>query len=187
MNHPPDDHQVTGGDATIKKGQAMARVKIIARLTPDLAAGLRRVSALEGRSVSDIIEDAVGRAFANAGRDTEQAAIMARFDGLARQHAAHDRCLETLFELTAHTTRFVMSMAPAINPADRPALNARGSERFNSVASAIVARLAKGRSVWRDAFSSPAVHPPAPSHASAVEANVETKAETKVETKVDEA
>ena len=188
MSDPTDDHQTAESDPTIKKRQTMARVRIIARLTPDLVAGLRRVSALEGRSISDIIEEAVGRAFANAGRETEQAAIMARFDSLARQLGVLNRCLETLFELTAHATRFVMSMAPAINPADRPTLNARGGERFAGVMSAIVARLAKGRSVWRDAFSSHAVHPSAPSHAPTIEAAVETNCETdgeaKVETKV---
>jgi uncharacterized protein (DUF1778 family) len=161
LDDPPDDQSATGSARSSKRGHATARAKITARLTPELAAGLRRVAALEGRSVSDLIEDAVGRAFANASGDTEQAAIIARIDALARRQDAQDRSLETLFELTAFATRFAMSVAPAINPEDRAALDARGAERFANVASAIVARLAKGRSVWRDTFLTPTANPPA--------------------------
>jgi hypothetical protein len=59
---------------------------------------------------------------------------------------------ETLFELTAHTTRFVMSVSPDIPEMDKADVNARGSERFRNVIAAMVAKLRTGRSILRDQF-----------------------------------
>ena len=53
----PDHHAPTRSRLYIKQRQAIARVKLTVQITPDLADGLRRVAALEARSVSDIIED----------------------------------------------------------------------------------------------------------------------------------
>ena len=56
----------------------MARTKITVYVTPDIAETLKRVAAIDDRSMSDIIEDAIMRRLGNAGRDVEHAALMAR-------------------------------------------------------------------------------------------------------------
>lgn len=129
------------------------RAKITAYITQDLADALKRVAAIKDRSVSDIVEDAIASAFANAGREAEHAALMARLEMITRRLGVIEKGQETHFELTSHATRFAMSMAPEIPEADRSALNARGAERFRNVIDAIVARLSSGRSIWRERFA----------------------------------
>jgi hypothetical protein len=130
----------------------MSRAKITAYITQDLADALKRVAAIKDRSVSDIIEDAIANAFTNAGRDAEHAALMARLEMISRKLGVIEKGQETHFELSAHAARFAMSVAPEIPEPDRPALNARGSERFRNVVSAMISRLAAGKSVWREHF-----------------------------------
>ncbi len=56
-----------------------------------------------------------------------------------------------------------MSVTPEIAENEKAVFNARGAERFRSVIDAIVTRLGKGRSVWRDYFAGegPAMAQPA--------------------------
>jgi hypothetical protein len=77
---------------------------------------------------------------------------MARLEMITRRLGVIEKGQETHFELTAHATRFAMSVAPEIAEADRTALNARGAERFRNVLGAIASRLSTGRSVWREHF-----------------------------------
>jgi predicted transcriptional regulator len=135
----------------------MVRTKITARIPPDLAESLRRIAALKDRSVSDIVEDAIIKAFTDRG-DAEHAALVVKLDGISRRLGAIERGQETHFELSAHAARFAMSVAPEVPETDKPALNARGSARFQNVLTSIVARLAAGKSIWREHFSDP---PPA--------------------------
>jgi uncharacterized protein (DUF1778 family) len=130
----------------------MARAKITAYVTPDLADALKRVAAIKHRSISDIVEDAIAAAFANTGREVEHAALMARLEAVSRRIGVLEKGQETHFELTAHFARFAMSMAPDIPEADRPTLNARGAERFRNVIASIISRLSGGKSVWRESF-----------------------------------
>jgi predicted transcriptional regulator len=132
----------------------MVRTKITARIPPDLADSLRRIAALKDRSVSDVVEDAIIRAFADRS-EAEHAALTVKLDSIVRRLGVIEKSQETLFELSAHTARFAMSVAPDIPDMDRAALNARGSARFQNVISAIVARLAGGKSVWKDHFAEP--------------------------------
>jgi len=131
----------------------MARTKITAYVTPDIADILKRVAAVDDRSLSDIIEDSLARRFADAGGEAEHAALMAKLERLARRLGVIEQGQETHFELTAQAARFAMSIAPEIPEADRPALNARGADRFRNILSAIVARLAAGRSTWRETLA----------------------------------
>lgn len=130
----------------------MVRTKITARIPPDLADSLRRIAALKDRSVSDVVEDAIIRAFADRS-GAEHAALTVKLDRIVRRLGAIEKSQETLFELTAHAARFAMSVAPDILDIDRAALNARGSARFQNVIAAIVARLAGGKSLWKDHFA----------------------------------
>jgi predicted transcriptional regulator len=129
----------------------MVRTKITARIPPDLADSLRRIAALKDKSVSDIVEDAILKAFTDRG-EAEHAALIVKLDAISRRLGAIERGQETHFELSAHAARFAMSVAPEIPEADKPALNARGSARFQNVLASIAARLAGGRSVWREHF-----------------------------------
>jgi hypothetical protein len=131
----------------------MVRAKVTSYIPQDLAETLRRVAAIKDRSVSDVVEDAIARSFASAGREAEHAALMAKLDALARRLGVIEKSQETLFELSSHATRFVMSVAPEIPEGDRPTLNVRGAERFGNVIGAIVKRLSQGRSVWREHFA----------------------------------
>ena len=128
------------------------RAKITAYITQDLADSLKRVAAIKDRCVSDIIEDAIAGAFANAGGEAEHAAIMARLETITRRLGAIEKGQEAHFELSSHAARFAMSVAPDIPESDRVRLNTRGAERFRNVVGAIVSRLASGRSVWREHF-----------------------------------
>jgi predicted transcriptional regulator len=130
----------------------MVRTKITARIPPDLADSLRRIAALKDRSVSDIVEDAIIKAFTDRG-DAEHAALVVKLDGISRRLGAIERGQETHFELSAHTARFAMSVAPEIPDADKPTLNARGSARFQNVLTSIAARLASGKGIWREHFA----------------------------------
>lgn len=138
----------------------MARNKITVYVTPDVADALKRVAAAEDRSMSDIIEDAVTRRLADIGRDVEHAAVMAKFEQIVRRLGVIEKGVESHFELTAHATRFAMSMAPEIPEAQLTSINARGAERFRNILSAITSRLAAGRSFWRETLAGPS-QPPA--------------------------
>lgn len=129
----------------------MVRTKITARIPPDLADALRRVSALKDRSISDVVEDAIIRSFADRS-EAEHAALIVKLDQLSRRLGVIEKSQESLFELTAHAARFAMSVAPEVPDADRAMLNARGSSRFQNVMAAIVIRLSGGRSVWKEHF-----------------------------------
>ena len=129
----------------------MVRTKITARIPPDLADALRRVSALKDRSISDVVEDAIIRSFADRS-EAEHAALIVKLDQLSRRLGVIEKSQESLFELTAHAARFAMSVAPEVPDADRAMLNARGSSRFQNVMAAIVIRLSGGKSVWKEHF-----------------------------------
>ena len=73
---------------------------------PRLADTLKRVAAIDDRSVSDVVEDAIIRRFGDAGREAEHAALIARLDQFARRLASIEQAQERQFELTAHATRF---------------------------------------------------------------------------------
>lgn len=137
----------------------MARTKITAYVTPDIAETLKRVAAIDDRSVSDIIEDAVARRFASSGREAEHAALMAKLDQISRRIGVLEKGQETHFELSAQAARFTMSLAPEIADRDRAALSARGADRFRNLFAAIIAKLASGRSAWRDALAADANRP----------------------------
>lgn len=130
----------------------MVRHKITAYVPPELADALKRVAAVKDRSVSDVVEDAVTKALTGVSRDAEHAALMAKLDAMARRLGVIERAQETLFEFTAHATRFSMSVAPDIAEADRANVNARGAERFRGLLNAIVTRLGSGKSVLRENF-----------------------------------
>jgi hypothetical protein len=129
------------------------REKITSYIPRDLADTVKRVAALKDRSVSDIVEDAIIKSFSNAGREVEHAALMAKLDAIHRAIGVLEKGQETHFELSAHAARFTMSVTPEIGETEKTVFNARGSERFRSVIDAIVTRLSKGRSVWRDHFA----------------------------------
>ncbi len=138
----------------------MVRTKITARIPPDLADSLRRIAVLKDRSISDVVEEAIIRSFADKSQ-AEHAALVVKLDQLSRRLGVIEKSQESLFELTAHAARFAMSVAPDIPDADRATLNARGSSRFQNVIAAIVTRLSSGKSVWKDHFVE-AAPPPAP-------------------------
>lgn len=130
----------------------MSRAKITAYINQDLVAAMRRLAVQQDRSTSDVLEDAVHRFFDSTRREGEHQALMARLDRLMARLALLEHGQETLFELTAHTTRFVMSVSPDIPEMDKADVNARGSERFRNVIAAMVAKLRTGRSILRDQF-----------------------------------
>lgn len=128
----------------------MSRAKITAYLPPDVAETLRRVAAINDRSLSDIVEDAILQHIGDAGRAAEHAALIARLDQLGRQLRRIEAAQETSFELAAQLARYTLSVAPELPEADLPFLEARGNERLRNILAIVVARLAAGRSVGRD-------------------------------------
>lgn len=136
----------------------MARTKITVYVTPDMADALKRLAAADDRSMSDIIEDAITRRLSDMGREVEHAAVMAKFEQVLRRLGVIEKGVESHFELSAHTARFSMSVAPEIPETQLVAVNARGAERFRSILAAITARLTSGRSFWRETLSG--VHQP---------------------------
>ncbi len=139
----------------------MSRTRITAYLAPELAAALARVAALRNNSVSELVEDAIARSFSEAGSEAEHAATLAKLDMIVRRLGRIEHRQDCHFELCAHATRFVMSLAPEIPEQDRSVLNARGAGRLNNVIQAIVTRLAAGKSLWRDRFAHEASPPEA--------------------------
>lgn len=128
----------------------MARTKITAYVTPDIAETLKRLAAIDDRSMSDIIEDAIIRRIGETGREAEHAALMARLDQVGRQLRRIAAAQDTSFELATQVARFTLSIAPDIPAADQPSLDARGSDRLRNILAIVVARLGAGRSVGRD-------------------------------------
>jgi hypothetical protein len=147
----------------------MARIKISVYLTPDSADTLKRYAAAENRSMSDIIEDAVTKRLADHGREVEHAAVMRKFDHVLRRLGVIEKGVESHFELTAHATRFAMSVAPEIPETQIISVNARGADRFRNILSAITNRLASGRSFWRETLSGQNQPEPQPSAGVAAE------------------
>jgi hypothetical protein len=131
----------------------MARTKITAYVTPDVADTLKRLAAIDDRSLSDIVEDAIVRRLAGTSRDAEHAAMMARLDQVSRLLRRIEINQETDFEMAAQVARYTLSVAPEIPEADLPSREARGSERLRNILAIIVARLGAGRSLGRDLAS----------------------------------
>ncbi len=128
----------------------MARTKVTVYVTPDIADSLKRLAAIDDRSMSDIVEDAIIRRLGTTGRDVEHAALMARMDQFGRQLRQLEYVQDTHFELTAQAARFSLSVAPEIPEADLPRLEARGNDRLRNILGIVIARLAGGRSVCRE-------------------------------------
>ena len=128
----------------------MARTKITAYVTPDIADAIKRLAAIDDRSMSDIVEDAILHRLSNAGQAAEHAALMARLDQFSRALRRIELGQDTHFELTAQASRFALSVAPEIPEADLPTLEARGSDRLRNILSIVIARLAADRSVCRE-------------------------------------
>lgn len=139
----------------------MARTKLSVYVTPDVADTLKRVAAIEDRSISDIIEDAVVRRLADSGREAEHAALMIKLDRIARRLGVVEKGQETHFELSAQTSRFLLSVAPEIAAADRPTLNTRGADRFRNVMSVVVSKLAAGEATLQEAIANVSMEPAA--------------------------
>jgi hypothetical protein len=133
----------------------MARCKITTYVTPDIAETLKRVAAIDDRSVSDIVEDAIVQKLMATDRGAGQAAIVASLGQVTRRLTAVERNLETHFELSAQAARFVLSVTPEIPEADRPSWSARGRDRLNNMLSVIIAKLAGGRSTLQDTYDAP--------------------------------
>lgn len=133
----------------------MARCKITAYVTPDIAETLKRVAAIDDRSMSDIVEDAIVRRLMATDRGAEHAAIVASLSQVSRRLTAVERNLETHFELSAQAARFMFSIAPDIPEADRPSWSARGRDRLNNMLSVVIARLAGRRSTLQEAYNIP--------------------------------
>ena len=140
----------------------MVRAKITAYVTQDIAETLKRLALIEGRSQSDLVEDAIARRFSQAGQEVEHAALMTRLETIVRRLGVLEKGQETHFELTAQAARFAFSIAPEIPEADRAALTARGGERFRNILASIVNRLSGGRSTWREALAGLEPPPPVP-------------------------
>ena len=136
----------------------MSRAKITAYINQDLVIAMRRLAVQQDRSASDVLEDAVHRFFDHTRQEGEHHALIARLDRIMARLALLEHGQETLFELTAHTTRFVMSVSPDIPEMDRADVNARGSERFRNVIAAMLAKLRTGRSILRDQFDPAIAH-----------------------------
>ena len=135
------------------------REKITTYIPIEMATTLKRVAAVKGRSVSDVVEDAITKSFSNAGREVEHAALLTKLDQIHRAIGVVEKGQETHFELTAHAARFAMSVTSEISENEKAVFNARGAERFRSVIDAIISRLNRGKSVWRDNFAGEALTP----------------------------
>jgi hypothetical protein len=146
----------------------MARTKITAYVTPEIADTLKRVAAIEDRSFSDLIEDAIMRRLNDTGRDAEHAALMARLDHVLRRLGVIEKGQQTHFEFSTQTSRFLLSIAPEIAEADRPALTARGADRFRNIMALAVSRLASGGAL-RDALANGPTPDTRPSYREAAE------------------
>ena len=74
----------------------MVRTKITARIPPELADAVRRFSAMKDRSVSDVVEEAIIRSFAERSQ-TEHAALVVMLDQLSRRLGVIEKSQESLF------------------------------------------------------------------------------------------
>ena len=72
----------------------MARCKITAYVRHDLADMLKRLAAIDDRSMSDIVADAIRRRLDNAERATGPAAILASLGEISHRLAAIEQALE---------------------------------------------------------------------------------------------
>jgi len=128
----------------------MARIKITAYVTPDVADTLKRLAIVEDRSQSDLMEEAIARRFAGAGQEAAHAVLVARLDVLMRRLAVVEAAQERQFEFLAQSARFFLGLAPDIPGEARESVYARGAERLRQLMTVIASRLEAGRSVWRE-------------------------------------
>jgi len=128
----------------------MARIKISVYVSPDVADTLKRLTTVEDRSQSDLIDEAITRRFAGTGHEAEHAVVIARLDALTRRLGVIEKSQERQFEFLAHSARFFLSVAPDIPANERDTVNARGAERLRNLLSVIAAKLGAGRSTWRE-------------------------------------
>lgn len=133
----------------------MARAKITAYVTPDIAETLKRVAAIDDRSMSDIIEDAIIHHLSAKDRGAAQAALMQSLGQISRRLTSVERNLETHFELSAQAARFLLSVTPDIPEADRVRWSARGRERIANMLSLVIAKVTAGRTTLQDAYNQP--------------------------------
>ncbi len=131
----------------------MARIKITAYVTPDIADTLKRVAAIEDRSISDIIEGAIVRRLTDTGHEAEHAALMARLDQIIRRLGVVEKGQHTHFEFATQTSRFLLSIAPEIAESDRPALSARGADRLRNILQLVVSRSSSDGGALQDALA----------------------------------
>lgn len=131
----------------------MSRTKLTAYVAPNLADALQRAAAIEDRSTSDLIEDAIARFFERHNGEGEHHAVMALLNQIDGQLSVVERNHEMLFELTCHAARFAMSTAPTLSERDFAAHHARGGEHFRNVLADVITRLTSGKSIWREHFA----------------------------------
>ena len=79
----------------------MAREKVTAYMTPDLAEALRRVARLQDQSVSDIVQGAIATLLKGGSTDVERATVLIRLDQISRRLAILQSSQATLLELIA--------------------------------------------------------------------------------------
>jgi hypothetical protein len=115
--------------------------------------GVRRTSDVQGRKVSDIVEDALSLYLRHTDPDLGHGAVLSALDRIHSRLTRLERAQETHFELTAHAARFSMGLAPDIPEYDEPALRSRGARRLSEVMTAIITRLSGGRSLWRSTLA----------------------------------
>ena len=142
----------------------MARIKLSVYVSPDVADKLKRLATVENRSQSDLIDEAIAHCFARKGHEAEHAVLIARLDMLARRLGVIERAQDRQLEFLAHSARFFLGVAPDIPASERDTVNARGAERLRNLLSVIAARLAAGRSTWRETlFDRETAHEVSPS------------------------
>jgi hypothetical protein len=93
---------------------------------------------------------------------------MARLDHVLRRLGVIEKGQQTHFEFSTQTSRFLLSIAPEIAEADRPALTARGADRFRNIMALAVSRLASGGAL-RDALANGPTPDTRPSYREAAE------------------
>ena len=115
--------------------------------------GVRRTSDIQGRKVSDIVEDALSLYLRHTDPELGHGAVLSSLDRIHMRLTRVERAQEAHFELTAHAARFSMGLAPEIPEYDEPALRSRGARRLSEVMTAIITRLSGGRSLWRSTLA----------------------------------
>jgi hypothetical protein len=128
----------------------VTKVKLTARVAPDIARRLEDLAARRGVPQAAIMEAAIASHLSPDGADRREAAFVRRLDRLTRQMERLQRDTTINGEAIALFVRFWLSVTPQLPEQAQAAARAKGAERYAGFVDTLGRRLQQGKSLARE-------------------------------------